>query len=311
MGAAAGAGTTWALAQELGVSLHVPLPAADRFMTIDDGRVIAFDDRGDPAGDVVLFFHGTPDTRLARHPDDSIATAERRRVVALDRPGLGDSTVDPTATPMSVAADHLAVLDYLGVATVDVVAWSAGAIFGLAFAGASPHRVRSVTLIAPLIPADGYADPSVLTGSGDSRRMFADVFPSMTPTETGRELAMWLVPPVIDQATAEDMLAESLARMAAIEGAASAFVAALAGTVAHGMTGLEREIAAQATPLDSLLDSITAPVSIHVGANDDVTPPAMAAWLGQRLAARVTEHPGETHSLGVTGWAAILAALPR
>ena len=67
---------------------------------------MAVDDRGDPDGVPVLFVHGTPDTRVARHPDDGIARALGIRLIAVDRPGLGGSDVDPTATPDTVAHDH-------------------------------------------------------------------------------------------------------------------------------------------------------------------------------------------------------------
>ena len=92
-----------------------PAARPDATLQLPDGRTIAFDDRGDRDGPTVLFFHGTPDSRLARHPDDSIAHDLGVRVVAADRPGLGASSPDPGANPTSVARDQVALLDALGI----------------------------------------------------------------------------------------------------------------------------------------------------------------------------------------------------
>ena len=254
----------------------------------------------------MLYLHGTPDSRLARHPDDSIPASLGIRLIAADRPGIGSSDPDPVATPGSVAADHVAVLDHLGIDRAPVVAWSAGSITALALAGGHPDRVSWLTLVAPLVPADAYGDAAVLAGSDASRKLFADHLGSATPDELGRELAPWLVPPEIDEATAREMLARSLAAVEHIEGAGDRLVVALCRSVASGTIGLEREIAAQAIPLGELLDAIAAPVVIHVGDRDEVTPPAMSRWLGHRLGTNVRIHPGEGHALMITRWEQLL-----
>lgn len=278
-----------------------PAARPDATLQLPDGRTIAFDDRGDRDGPTVLFFHGTPDSRLARHPDDSIAHDLGVRVVAADRPGLGASSPDPGANPTSVARDQVALLDALDIPAVTVVAWSAGATPALAFAGGHTARVERVVLLAPVVPADAYGDPHVLDGADDSRRLFADALTDSTPDEVGRELAMWLVPPELDEPTARAMLATSLDRLTHIAGAESALVSALLAAVSQGMLGLERELAAQATPLGPLLDAVRAPVEIHAGDEDRVAPVAMARWLADRLDAQLRIH-GAGHEIGLTAW---------
>lgn len=279
------------------------IPSPDRLVELPDGRRMALDERGAPRGAPVLYVHGTPDSRLARHPDDGLAVAAGVRVLAADRPGIGHSDADPAATPASVADDLVALLDALGIERAGVLSWSTGAIHALALAGAHPDRCTQVVLAAPLVPADAYDDPSVLDGSDDARRLFADAHRGMEPGDVGAELAPWLVPAVIDDPTAREMMAGSIAALADIPGVADQLALAVRASVAGGMVGVERDITAQATRLDELLDRIAAPVTIHVGTDDRVTPPAMAAWLGRRLGVEPTVHAGVGHELAIRRWA--------
>lgn len=283
------------------------LPPPDLLIELPDRRRMAVDDRGDPTGTPVLYVHGTPDSRLARHPDDAVAAAAGVRLIAPDRPGIGHSDPDPGATPASVADDLAAVLDALGIVEAGVLSWSAGSLFSLAFAGAHAGRCRRLVLAAPLVPADAYDDPDVVEDADDGRRLFADAHRGLHPDEVGAELAPWLVPGAIDDATAREMMAGSIAALADIAGADRQLAAAVRACVAHGHVGVEREIAAQATPLEGLLDRIDAPVSIHVGDGDTVTPPAMARWLGRRLGPEPVVHAGIGHELAIRCWSALLA----
>lgn len=287
------------------------LPRPDRLIELPDGRRMALDDRGDPAGVPVLYVHGTPDSRLARHPDDVLASAAGVRLLAVDRPGIGDSDADPTATPASVADDLVAVLDALDVDAAGVLAWSAGALFAAAVAGSHPQRCRRLVLACPLVPADAYDDPHVLDGADDGRRLFADAHRDMTPDEVGAELAPWLVPPVIDDETAREMMAGSITALRDIPGAGDQLAVAVRAAVAGGMTGVERDIAAQATVLGPLLDRIAAPVHVHAATRDTVTPPAMAMWWGRRLGVAPLVHDDCGHELAIRRWSSLLDQAAR
>jgi len=281
-------------------------PPPDLLIELPGGRRIAVDDRGDPDGVPVLYCHGSPDSRLARHPDDSLARDAGVRLLAADRPGIGASDPDPGATPASVAADLVALLDHLGIERAGVLSWSTGSIFALAIAGTHPDRVTAVVLAAPLVPADAYDDASVLDGADDARRLFADAHGGMDPGDVGAELAPWLVPEAIDDDLARELLGRSLAALGDVPGADRQLVDAVRASVAQGLAGIERDIAAQATRLGPLLDHLTAPVSIHVGTEDTVTPPAMARWLGRRLGVEPVVHDDVGHELAIRRWGALL-----
>ncbi|MGH9232378.1 MAG: alpha/beta fold hydrolase, partial [Acidimicrobiales bacterium] len=97
---------------------------------------MAVDEGGDPAGAPVVYLHGTPDSRLARHPDDGLAAVAGVRLLAIDRPGYGGSSPLPYPPawspewPAAVAGDVARVLDARGVERCAVLAWSGGALTG-------------------------------------------------------------------------------------------------------------------------------------------------------------------------------------
>ncbi len=83
---------------------------------LGDGRVLAADDVGDPDGTPVLYLHGAPDCRLARHPDDG--DRRRRRGAAgapSTGPGYGGSDPLPAPDPRTWAPDVEVLVDRLGI----------------------------------------------------------------------------------------------------------------------------------------------------------------------------------------------------
>ena len=60
------------------------------------GRVLRVRDAGDPGGRAVIYFHGTPGSRLDLCFGEQLAAERGVRIVSFDRPGYGGST--PAAT---------------------------------------------------------------------------------------------------------------------------------------------------------------------------------------------------------------------
>src|SRR4051812_14331667 len=117
------------------------MPEPTTTIELPDGRVLACDDVGDANGTVVLYVHGTPDSRLARHPDDDVAANLGVRLVAVDRPGFGHSSAHPTGTHGSFADDVAHLAAALGIGQMAVLGWSAGALPSLAVAARHPSLV--------------------------------------------------------------------------------------------------------------------------------------------------------------------------
>jgi pimeloyl-ACP methyl ester carboxylesterase len=101
---------------------------------IDRGdRVLRVRDAGDPDGAVVIYFHGTPGSRLDLSFGEQAAAGQGVRLVTFDRPGYGGSTAARFGLA-SIAADAHAVADGLGVARLATLGTSGGGPGALAAA---------------------------------------------------------------------------------------------------------------------------------------------------------------------------------
>ena len=220
-------------------------PTPTHTVALDEGRVMTVDDAGDRGGVPVLYLHGTPDSRLARHPDDELAAAAGVRLLAIDRPGYGGSSplVPPWSPrwPDDLAADVARTLDVLDVDRCAVLAWSGGALAALALAGQSSAagasgaatspgsrtatagtdpgpapatgppalagRVAALGIVGGLVPRQAYDDPAVQAAAMGRLGVIelADVVP---PGDLAAEVAPMLAPFPCDRALAAEHQAE-------------------------------------------------------------------------------------------------------
>jgi pimeloyl-ACP methyl ester carboxylesterase len=104
-------------------------------------------DAGDPQGVPVVYFHGTPGSRLDVSFGDELATGMGVRVISLDRPGYGRS--DPGPFGLSrIASDAEAMADGAGVGRFAALGWSGGGPFALAASAVLGERVTRVGVVA-------------------------------------------------------------------------------------------------------------------------------------------------------------------
>lgn len=130
-----------------------PLVAAT-VLGLPDGRDLAFAEYGDPDGYPVIGFHGTPGSRLQLGAVDDDARAAGVRLVALDRPGYGHSTLVPARRLEDWPRDVLAVADHLGLERFAVLGVSGGGPHALACAAALPGRLTAVAAVSSPCPPD-------------------------------------------------------------------------------------------------------------------------------------------------------------
>jgi pimeloyl-ACP methyl ester carboxylesterase len=119
-----------------------------------DGRTLAFVERGPESGMPVLVCHGTPGSRLTRHPDPEMYERHGVRMVAYDRPGYGRSDPQLGRSVADAAADVAAIADELGFERFAVVGGSGGAPHALACGALLGDRLVRVGALVTPAPSD-------------------------------------------------------------------------------------------------------------------------------------------------------------
>jgi len=281
------------------------------------GRALSYVDVGDPSGTPVAFFHGTPDSRRSRHPDDALAAAADVRLIAVDRPGIGGSTPHPATTVGTFADDVADLLAALGIDRCGVLAWSAGAPFGLALAARHHHLVRGVVVAAGLVPFAALAEPGILDHADGGRHLIAELGAEVGATATAEMAVPMLAPIPCDLALARELVLEGAderrrATFGSIAGALDAMAWGVVDAVAQGPDGLLREVALQVEDPDVSWTDVAVPVHLAYGAHDSTAPPAFGEWWQDALpSATLVVHPDEGHLLALTRWADLLARAAR
>jgi non-heme chloroperoxidase len=282
---------------------------------LPDGRTLCFDDVGDPRGPVVLYVHGTPDSRRARHPDDDVNRRAGVRLIAVDRPGAGGSSPHPAGTVGSFADDVAALARHLGVRRLATLGWSAGAVHALAVAARHPALVAAVGIVAGLPPGEAYAEPGILERASDDRRAVADLAGEMDPAAVGELLAPLVAPWPCDLDLAREYVVEGAddvrrGEIDAVPGALDAMAAGVVDAVAQGLDGLAHDIALQVTTPDIELTDVVCPVRLWYGSRDRSAPPAFGHWFAAHLPDATLEViDGAGHCLVLPRWAEIVGSV--
>ncbi len=128
-----------------------------------DGRVLSYARIGDPTGIPVLFFPGTPGSRIQAFFGEGAAKEHGFDVYALDRPGFGYSTPSPGRTLKDWVSDVIEFADALKLDSFGVIGVSGGGTYLHSLVRLEPKRIipHCVYDLAGVVsPSDS---PDVLT----------------------------------------------------------------------------------------------------------------------------------------------------
>jgi len=286
-------------------------PETEHRFRLADGRTLACLELGDPAGRPVIYFHGYPGSRLEGRLTADAARRLGLRVLAPDRPGIGESTFQPGRTIGACAADVAELADRLALARFAVVGVSGGGPYALACAARIPERLAGVALVGALGPLDR---PEHMHGMVTTNRLALMIAARLPPLarigvglaarffrrHPGRYLAYMLASaPPADRG----ILAEPSYR--------ALFTESTAEALRQGGQGVAWELTLLARPWDFRLQQMAMPVRIWQGLADNIVPVAMARHLAATLPHGEPRYvPEEGHlSLIVHHLGAVLAEL--
>ena len=264
-----------------------------------DGINLRVREGGDPAGQPILHFHGTPGSRLELAWADDVVAAEGVRIVAFDRPGYGGSTSAPFSVG-SVAAMAVEVADRLGLGRFRVTGLSGGGPFALATAVvAGPDRVRAVGVASGAGPFREV--PGALDQLSDGDKAAEQLLPgdpqgAAAGFAEGFDISAALVDAESLIKEFEPLLSESDRRLLANPVFAGAFLTEVREALRPGPWGGAWDNVAWIGAWDVDPRKVACPVLLWYGDEDRMAPVAHAYWLEKHIpGARLTMREGEGH----------------
>ncbi|WP_255198344.1 alpha/beta fold hydrolase [Halorarius litoreus] len=123
-----------------------------RTVRLPDGRQLSYGEVGDPDGEPVVAFHGVPSGRLGAAVLAATAHDRGIRLIAPERPGVGESDPDPNRELTDWSADVTALLDALDIDAAPVVGISGGGPYALACGAVAPDRFPRVAVCCGVGP---------------------------------------------------------------------------------------------------------------------------------------------------------------
>jgi pimeloyl-ACP methyl ester carboxylesterase len=267
----------------LGTARANPLNLNGR-IRLPDGRQLGYADYGDPAGRLVVYFHGTPGSRIeARLISDETAAAGVR-LVAMDRPGMGLSDYQVGRRVLDCPADVERLVEALGygASPFGVVGMSGGAPYALACLKCIPHRLTHVALVSGHTPMNA---PGVAPGNQD--RLIAFIRRRPWLGEIGINAAIRILrrdPDRFLQRASREWSAADRRMICPNPEYRALFVQTVSEATRCGSAGVLRAIQLLGGNWGfRLRDLPPASVSIWQGGDDPITPPSMGQYFHRRL----------------------------
>ena len=122
------------------------------FLTLPDGRKLAYQGYGDPKGQPTFFFHGWPSSRTQAVLMDEVGWELGLSVIGIDRPGIGLSDPKPGRALLDWPQDLAAVAEHLHFDRFHLFGVSGGGPYALATCYAMPGRVLSASVLCGAPP---------------------------------------------------------------------------------------------------------------------------------------------------------------
>jgi len=263
-------------------------------VTLPDGRELAYEEYGDPAGNPVLSFHGGLSSRLDAAPAHQAALDLGVRLLSPDRPGIGLSTFQPGRRLLDWPADVAAMTDALGIDRFAVMGWSCGGPYAAVCGARMSDRITAVGLLSSAVP---------LELVGTTKGLARDDRILLFLVRRAPRLAAALLRVTIGEATERRLYREIRRSFPAVDRAALEERGSIVDAVAfvkesmrQGAEGCLQDYRVFGSPWGFDLSEVTVPVQIWEGEEDNTGPPEYRELLLRHLPrAQLSLVPGEGH----------------
>ncbi|MEM6279750.1 MAG: alpha/beta hydrolase [Verrucomicrobiota bacterium] len=251
---------------------------------LPDGRTLSYREIGNPQGPLVFYFHGLPGShREASLIEEEICRAGLR-VVAVDRPGMAQSTFQPRRKIFDWTRDMEFLANHLGYENkkFGILAVSGGTPYACACALAMGHRISHLALVTPFAPrkAEGVEKSSL-----DFLLQTAARHPNLAKLVLSSQNRQLERNP--DKAAERGMrpfLPEEQEFVLGQPEVKQDFIANLEQIAYQGPRGVVTEIRLLAKPWDIDVSEIRGvKVSLWAGGRDEIAPESMAKYFWQQI----------------------------
>lgn len=125
-----------------------------QLVTLPGGGQISYAEYGDPEGLPIFYFHGFPGSRLEAGCFSKKAASLGFRLIGIDRPGMGYSSINKSGTILSWASDIADFANNLNIDKFSIIGHSGGAPFVAACAYAIPEKLNGAAIVSGMAPLD-------------------------------------------------------------------------------------------------------------------------------------------------------------
>jgi pimeloyl-ACP methyl ester carboxylesterase len=278
-----------------------------RLVRTTNGRNVGVYEYGDPNGSPVFALHGTPASGAGFDWTDAPARERGLRVIAPDRPGVGQSDPFPMESVSDYGEELRALADALGVEKFALLGYSGGGPYALAVAHEMPERVTIAEIVAGAGEIGAWATLADLARS-DRQLTWLSLHAPLAARGVLRvaEIGARISPKTALRSTATEFPAPDrkvMHEMGTPREALALFTSALARTTAGAVT----DYALLARPWHVALEEITVPVHCWHGTADTAVPLSHTEALLERIPdATLTTWPDEGHLALITHVAEVL-----
>lgn len=248
-------------------------------LLLENRYQLTWNEYGNADGEPVLYFHGTPGSRLEAFPADVIAHELGIRLIVPDRPGYGASD-----SQYQLGLSHwpklvCKLVNKLKLDKFSIIGYSSGGAYALSCADKIPHRINNIALVSSTAPFEKQAlrnqtdaifkplyDLSVTDSGNDQHKLL-----QLATSPKALMNALKTTLPPADKALFKNLTFQKY------------FLMNLSLAITSGVDGIVNDIRNLSLPWDIELEDIELPVDIWHGRDDNNLDFSIAEYLAHTL----------------------------